>query len=194
SLPWLDFIAREHAGQLQLLEILKDGAPCGFWPLLTVSKLGFKLMGSPLRGWLTSHMGPILDGPVEGDLIRSLLRFGRRSRIAYLEFSGKSVDDSVLAEFGFSTGLRETWVLDIEGSEEEQWSKLHHNCRKNIRKAERSPLEVRELEGPQYYPRLYELVVRTFRKKALPVPFAYRRLDLLQDTIGKSRQMLFLGV
>jgi len=193
SRPWLEFITREHSGRLLLLEIRKDGRLYGYWPLIAVNKAVFRLLGSPLRGWLTSHMGPLLEGPLEEDLVRALMRLCAQNRIAYLEMAGQSLDASLLAAAGFSAKQRETWVLDIEADEQAQWDKLHHNCRKNIKKSERSDVMVSEIQGPQFLPRLYELVVRTFHKKGLPVPYGYRRLELLQDTIGTHGQMLYLG-
>jgi hypothetical protein len=193
SPPWLDFIVREHSGRLLLLEIRRSGEFYGYWPFITVRKLGFGLLGSPLRGWLTAHMGPLLEGPLEEDLIQALKRLCAQNRIAYLEVAGNSLDASILAVTGFAVNQRDTWVLEIEANEQAQWDKLHHNCRKNIKKAQRSDVMVSEIQGTQFFPRLYELVVRTFKKKGLPVPYGYRRLELLQDTIGASGQMLFLG-
>jgi lipid II:glycine glycyltransferase (peptidoglycan interpeptide bridge formation enzyme) len=138
-------------------------------------------------------MGPLLEGPLEDALVRELADLFSQRRIAYVEVAGRCLDETILAAAGFDVRQRETWVLDIEGNEQDQWEKLHHNCRKNIRKAERSNLIVSELHDARFFPRLYELVVRTFKKKGLAIPFAYRRLELLQDTIGRNDQMLFLG-
>jgi hypothetical protein len=193
SLTWLEFIQKEQGAHLDLLEVRRDGRFYGYWPLLTVRKLGFRLMGSPLRGWLTSHLGPLLEGPAERELVQEMIRFCKKRGIAYLELAGKQLEEGALSGEGFTIKRRETWVLDIEADEVKQWEKLHHNCRKNIRKAERSDLEIRRLDDSRHFPRLYELVVRTFKKKRLPIPFPPRRLDLLQKTIGEHRQMLFLG-
>jgi GNAT acetyltransferase-like protein len=193
SLPWLDFIVREHSGRLLLLEVRRDGEFYGYWPLISVRKMVFKLMGSPLRGWLTSHMGPLLEGPLEEDLVQALKQLCLENRIAYLEVAGNGLDGSALLAAGFRPKLRETWILDIEASESAQWDKLHYNCRKNIKKAERGGVTVSPIDGPEFFPRFYDLVVKTFRKKGLSIPFGYRRLELLQDTIGKNGQMIFLG-
>jgi GNAT acetyltransferase-like protein len=193
SLPWLEFITREHAGWLQVLEIRRDGRFHGYWPLVSVRKMGFTLMGSPLRGWLTSHMGPLLEGPLEMEVMDLLMRYCRQKRIAYLELAGSRLEPGMMAAAGFAVKERETWVLDIESNEQDQWDRLEHNCRKNIRKAQRSDLKVLPVDGPDHFPRLYELVVRTFRKKGMAVPYGYRRLALLQETIGAGGQMIYLG-
>ena len=193
GLPWLTFITREHAGRLHLLEIRRDGAFFGYWPLIAVRKMGVRLMGSPLRGWLTSHMGPLLEGALDRDLVQTLTAYSRQERIAYLELAGKSLEVEPLSEAGFEVRQRETWVLDIEADEDAQWSRLHHNCRKNIKKAERSDLVVVEMDDAARLPDLYRLAAGTFRKKGLRVPYGARRLELLRDTIGASGQMLMLG-
>lgn len=197
SLAWLDFICREHEGKLQVYSIKIDGEICGFWPFITVRKGPFRLLGSPLRGWLTSRMGPLfrepLDGNIKRELIADVKRLCQKEKVAYFETSGALLDEQIMQSCGFSTRYRETWVLELAENEDRQWEKLHYNCKKNIKNAYSSGIEIRELNDKALFKPLYGLVRETYKRKKMIVPFRYERLGCLNDTIGNRGQLLFLG-
>ncbi|MBM3249738.1 MAG: GNAT family N-acetyltransferase [Candidatus Omnitrophica bacterium] len=198
SLPWLDFICREHKGALHVYSIKINDEICGYWPFITVRKGPFRLLGSPLRGWLTSRMGPLLfreplDGNAKRELIADVKRLCRKEKVAYFETSGALLDEEIMRSAGFSIRYRETWILELEENEDRQWEKLHYNCKKNIKNAYKSGIEIKELKDRAFFRPLYELVTQTYKKKKMTVPFRYERLGYLYDAIATRGQLLFLG-
>lgn len=193
TLAWIDFICKEHRGVAKIYRVRRDGAVYGYWPFVLVKKGPFRLLGSPLRGWLTSKMGPLLEGPAEPELIAILVGLCAKEGISYFETAGDCLEDEVMVPQGFTSLTRETWVLDLCSTPEEQWAKLKHNCKKNIKKAERSGIEIRQLDEDTYHLPLYQMVADTLKSKKLAVPFQYRRLQLLKETVGQAGRLLFLG-
>lgn len=197
SLPWLDFICREHNGKLQVYAITINGEICGYWPFVIMRKGPFHLLGSPLRGWLTSRMGPLIKEPMDKsdwhELITALQKLCIDEKITYIETSNAMFSEEIMQSCGFSTRYRETWLLELAENEDKQWEKLHYNCRKNIKKAYSSGVEIKELNDKTLFRPLYELVAETYKRKKMVVPFKYERLDYLNGTIGSYGQLLFLG-
>jgi CelD/BcsL family acetyltransferase involved in cellulose biosynthesis len=193
SLDWIDFICKETAGRARMYRILRDGHFLGYWPFVQVRKGPFRLLGSPLRGWLTAKMGPLLTEPAPPELIKALKELCRREKISYFETSGGMLPGEVMQSTGFSAMSWETRRLDLTADLEEQWLKLQHNCKKNIKKAIRSGIEIQQIDTNSYDLALYKMVAATFKGKKLAVPFPYRRIQLLKDTIGRGGKLLFLG-
>ena len=194
SLPWLDFVCREHGGVRHLYRVECAGTLCGYWPTITVEKGPFRLLGSPLRGWLTTKMGPLLDRPAGADHVSALARLCMRDRIAYQEMAGDLLGEDVMRPLGYSVRVRETWLLPLCRREADQWERLDHSCRKNIKKAERSHVEVREVDvDDPSLTRLYPLVAATYKEKGLAVPYGPGRIELLRDTVGRAGRLLCLA-
>ena len=196
TLPWINFICTEQGGMPRIYRIVQNGEFYGYWPFIQVKKGPFKLLGSPLQGWMTQRMGPLLQGPAEPELISALKQLCLKERITYFETASELLKQDMMESSGFFTKIRGTWLLPLSSDLTEQWEKLHYNCKKNIKKAQRNKIEVRQLHDDTYLRPLYDLVVKTYERRGLAVPYHYKRykhLEILKNTIDKANRSLFLG-
>src|SRR5580765_1040873 len=58
-MPWLRTITATFGPKLTLLGAMYGGEWQAVWPLLSLRKGPFKVVGSPLPGWSTAYLGPL---------------------------------------------------------------------------------------------------------------------------------------
>src|SRR5579862_8049082 len=88
SAAWLRFLQQCVHGEL-VFAALEDGKQaCGYFAGIIVTKLGLRILGSPLPGWTTSYMGMALQpGVSRMQAFEALIEFAfRELRCVHLEF------------------------------------------------------------------------------------------------------------
>lgn len=130
-----------------------------------------RLFGSPMRGTMTSYLGPVgfeLDGPPEGmiDLIMQCSAFVRRKwRVPYARFTLRNAPASgklPLAE-NWKQQRAGSYRLDLSPGAEAVWKGLKSDCRRNIRKARKAGITLEPLRDPALY---FQMLDETFRRHA----------------------------
>src|SRR5688572_28128164 len=61
SLGWLAVLQATHGLKMLLVKARVGNRCVGLWPLLQMRKGPLKIIGSPLPGWSTPYLGPLLD-------------------------------------------------------------------------------------------------------------------------------------
>lgn len=128
-----------------------------------------RLFGSPMRGTMTSYLGPTgfdLAATPEGmvDLILQCNEFVRKQwHVPYARFTLRN------APAAGKLSLPENWKqqragsyrLDLSPGEEAVWTGLKSDCRRNIRKARKAGIEIEPLRDPTLY---FQMLDETFRR------------------------------
>ncbi|OPY69593.1 MAG: hypothetical protein A4E57_01078 [Syntrophorhabdaceae bacterium PtaU1.Bin034] len=57
TLPWLDFISETQKARPVILRLESMGRTAGYFSGFVVRKFGFKILGSPFKGWTTESLG-----------------------------------------------------------------------------------------------------------------------------------------
>lgn len=126
----------------------------------------FRLFGSPLRGTMTSYLGPIAldDQLVHDGLPELLLRVQGRVRkqwnASYARITMRN-EPEPLPDLGDSWRAQRapSYRLDLTPGHEAVWAALKSDCRRNIRRAEREEIEIVPLADPDLY---YRMLRATF--------------------------------
>lgn len=166
---WVNAVSRGINFEPVFIEISQASKLYTVIPAFFTKRGPFNLFGSPLRGALTSTLGPVSLYPIDlktdilglFDEVRDFAR--QKWGVHYCRFSTRFVkNDSILV-------LSSDWVieqpgsywLDISGGEEAVWNGLKSDCRRNIRKAQKLGIEVVPFNDMESY---YRLLEKTYQR------------------------------
>jgi hypothetical protein len=134
-----------------------------------VSRRGpFRFFGSPLRGAMTSYLGPVAAEPrLLGEDLPELVELCRRHirsnwRSNYIRFALRD-ERAELPDLGREWRRQRAWTyrLDLSGGTDALWAGLKSDCRRNIRRAEREGIEVVPFDDAELY---YRMITATFER------------------------------
>lgn len=98
-----------------------------------------------------------------------------------------------LLQTGFHNSLTQTYVINLQNSEEEIWEKMHKQCRTHIRKAEKEGCAVREASTFSDIETYYEIHCETYHRTGVPPhPFEYFKL-IWENCTTKGYSYFFLA-
>lgn len=194
SKQWIEFILSENSGSLSFISLGDYKLP-----IIICKKFGFKVGGSPLRGWGTSKLSLLSD---HGEDI--VYKNGQEPSLNYSELA-ENLKPFKLDHYEFSLGTnlplprsnfklinRNTYILNLPGSEDDGWKNLGKKTRNMVRKAEKNDVIVTFSEDKDWITKYWEILEITFSKNKLKVPFPISRLSNLKDKLGSSN-ILFVG-
>ena len=139
---WLEAASVGIDFQLRFIGIVQSGELVAAVPGFLTRRGPFRLFGSPLRGTMTSYLGPVgaLGDVDRTELALQCSRFARaRWRVAYTRFSFRDVPAKgrVSLGAGWRQSTPRSYRLDLTKGSDALWARLESDCRRNIRKAGR---------------------------------------------------------
>jgi CelD/BcsL family acetyltransferase involved in cellulose biosynthesis len=179
TLPWLQAVAAEHGLRVELVQV-RDAARClAVWPCLMQRRGPFRILGSPLPGWSTPYLGPLIAP--DADVHAVLETFLRRSSLRRWSYMCCRVFDRDwdvdLERHGFSRGHREP--------EEALWADLKGSCRSRVRKARRLGLTVRDEPNLGFIDEFWSMAREVFAKYGIEPNYSR---TLLAGACGRLRE------
>jgi hypothetical protein len=193
---WLETLAVVHGVEIVLARADRDGRCEGVWPCLLQRKGPFRILGSPLPGWNTAYLGPLLaDGARGLDVVRAFLTSPILRRWSYCSCKVLAHDEPIdLGPLGFTRVLtEETYFLDLSLPEETLWSNMKGQCRSRVRKATRAGIEVVEETGDDWREDFWRMSVETFGQDGLAPPFTRPFLDTAAGGLAAAGQVIVLS-
>jgi hypothetical protein len=164
---WLEAVSSGIGFELRFVGVYEGGDLCAAVPGFLTRRGPFRLFGSPLRGLMTSYLGPVsLPGADGGqiELIRECNRFVRkRWRVAYTRFSLRDAPAHEWPELG--PGWRQetarSYRVDVSQGAEAVWERLESDCRRNVRRAGRLGIATAEMNDAHLF---YTMLDQTMRR------------------------------
>jgi hypothetical protein len=192
---WLDYLQRTNKGKPRFLQIGDPSDNHDAYHVFLEKRLGpLKVMGSPLPGWTTNFMGPLLR--YEADLvsvIEAIKTYIARNGFVYAEIKNPYLDAGVMTSCGFSPVRHETALLTLDEDEEKAWSRLKSTARNRIRKAEKT-LTVEATRDVALIDEYYSLVVERYREQGMAFPFSVERLHRLAECLIPHDKLVMIKV
>ncbi len=169
QIAWLDSVARGVRFDLRFIGVFEKNDLVAAVPGFLARRGPFCLFGSPLRGTLTSYLGPVgfkLKGLTDGlsDLILACSQFARKTwNAASTRFTLRDAPSVFLPELGPNWRQQRpgSYRLDLTRGEKALWDGLESDCRRNIRRAERTGIEIVPFDDASLF---YHLLDETFRR------------------------------
>lgn len=186
---WLSYMEARHRGRRLLLEIRDNGDTVGFFPAVVVQKGPFRLLGSPLKGSWTIHMGPVADALNTKAFVPALERFCRDEGIAYAELASLWLDSQAMQEAGFTRFDDATYILPIL-SPDAMWRRMKKNARSPVRQAQRYGLEAVTATAPTVMSEYYEQYQAVLARQHLPMDWPLEMFSALWEHLYPSGNLL----
>jgi Acetyltransferase (GNAT) domain len=184
---WLDVVGRGSRGKVALVGAYHGGDLVAVVPGFLARRGPFLLFGSPLRGTMTSYLGPIglrLEESPFGavELIRSTRDFVRRQwGVNYTEFIlPERPPDASSVGPQWRQAQPASYRLDLRAGEEALWAGLKQTCRTQIRKAERLGIKVVPLASARAYHQMHR---DTFARWGMPPPHPESFFRIILDEL-----------
>lgn len=172
--------------------IFDDGELVGLFPLFFARKAMMRLCVSPLSGWVTPYLGPLVDQDRLGDVMGLFSALAAETGVDYSEVTIRDrVDPGPMERAGFSVEERTTYILSL-ASDDEMWSGFDPGCRRAIRKAERAGLEVVDGDLTAEIDRYYEMVTDVYAKWRRPPPMPREFYLAMVANMGDRLKILFV--
>ena len=166
---WLDAAARGVGFDLGFIGAFEGGELVGAVPGYLTRRGPLRLFGSPLRGTMTSYLGPVTLDPAiatddHRDLVVACTAFARTTwRATYVRFTLRDAPAERIPPPGADWHVQRpaSYRLDLSPGEEAVFAGLRSHCRRNVRKAARAGVEIVPLDDPGLF---YRILQDTFRR------------------------------
>lgn len=196
---WLRFV-EETQRATPIRAILRDGGDVvGLFAGLVVRKGGIRILGSPMRGWLTPTMGIRLRPGVDRlAALDALSQFAfSELRVWYLELADPSLGDGTdrvvgADRLGFDTIPASTYELNLRPSEADLFQGMNSACRRCIRKASKVGVEVVEAGPEGFADDYYAQMLDVFEKQQLVPTYPKSRIESLIRHLHPTGHLLLL--
>lgn len=178
---WLNFLKETQRGKIVRFKILDNGKIEGYFAGLIIKKGPIKILGSPLRGWITDYMGPIVNEGFDCEkFLNALDDICRQKGIHHIELCNPFLDRDIMYKRGFSITKKITYIVPLSSDENQMWKKLHRtSCRKAINKAIRNGLIVEEKYDSDFINEFYRELQEVFAKQGLVPTYNIERVKAL---------------
>lgn len=186
SLGWLQAVEASFGARLRLIKATQDDRCVGLWPWLEVRKGPLRIVGSPLPGWATAYMGPLLMDESEGAIVLDAMSRSRQmGRPAYMACRTVTHDHQLdLKPLGFTKmGDFETYLIDLRLDAETIWGGFKSECRTRIRKAQKNGVTVQMETDDSYIDDYWYMTKEVFAKSHLQPPFPCKFLEQVHQRL-----------
>jgi Acetyltransferase (GNAT) domain len=166
---WLEAISRGTGFDVRVIGIVDGTEVTGAVPGFFTQRGPFRLFGSPLRGTMTSYLGPVtLDAAPTYDEARGLVvdcaAFVKgRWNARYAQFTLRDAPEErrPMPSTGWHEQRPKSYRLDLTDGEDAVFARLKSKCRRNIRKAAREGVTIVPFDDPALF---HSILGETFRR------------------------------
>ena len=165
---WLETVARGINFKTGYMGFYEGRELVAVMPGFRTRRGPFRLYGSPLRGTMTSHLGPVGLKPLWTDqnlmeLLEACTAFVRKTwGGVYFRFSLPEAPASNLpVKRNWQNQNPGTYISDLSMGREELWKGLKSDCRRNVRRAQDAGMEVVPFDDARLF---YYMIDQTFRR------------------------------
>ena len=191
---WLRFVAASQDATPVRAVLEENGRVVGETCGLVVSKLGMKILGSPLPGWTTMYMGFVLEpGVPRWEALEALrtFAFGELGCV-HLEVVDRHLTARCAPRPRMIREYVESWETDLTRSEDKIFGAMDSACRRCIRKAEKSGVTIEEATDDAFADDYYAQLIEVFRKQGLVPTYRVDRVRSLLSSLRRGEQVLLL--
>jgi len=164
TMEWLTFIEKAYHLKKLPLGLYRDGRIAGLFPMLIARKGPFRILGSPLTGWGTPYMGPLIEAGLLDEAMSAFDSFMKSLKVDYAEVRFPQAGLTLPSMTGFHNEPVYSYILDLDGGEEAVWKKLHSTCRNMVRKAIKNNVKIIEPEDRSWVEDFFPMLVKSFAK------------------------------
>jgi hypothetical protein len=194
TLPWINFVTDTQQALPIITAIKSDGHAIGYFTSLIVNKFGFRILGSPFRGWTTYFMGFNLSpNAPRREILRRLPRYAFGTlRCSYLEFIDPGVQIEDLNGLDYKVEHLPWFAIDLTKSEDDLFAEMKHQCRSNIRKSIKSGIVIEESCDAGFAEEYYAQYIDVLEKRSLVPAYSLDTVRCMIERLLPTGNMLLL--
>lgn len=187
---WLRFLEMTQSVEIIRLGVFSDGQLCGLWPAGKFCKGPFRLLGSPMKGWTTSQMGPACNDLNAVDLLKAWYKFIWANGYHHAQVSHPKFAPEIAKQAGFDVVEGATFICQIPPTEEGILEQFHKSCREATRRALRRGIEVENTDNHSFVDHFYYQLEDVFGKNGLKPTFPKLRVESLWKIMKPTGRLL----
>lgn len=192
---WLEFVVRTQNAEPLVIELLRNDEVVGYFTGLIVRRAGFRIAGSPFKGWTTSYMGfNVRDEAVRDDALRRLPSYlFKNLGCAHLEVMDRQVKPARARALGSDFTPFQTFEIDLSQSESDVLARMHGSVRRYVRRAERRRnVVIEECQDPGFADDYYAQLRDVFARQGLVPTYGIGRVRALIECLLPTGDLLLL--
>ena len=190
SSAWIDFILKTQPVKKVIYSIIENGREVGLMPGFQLNKGPVKIFGSPLPGWTTPCLGPLVNDIDQSSLLDAIATTIRKDRYSHSELESPILNVEEALNHGFIAEKRYTYIANILSDPESILSSYSKSCRKAVKKGQRNGLYVETTHDSDFIDLYYQQLMEVFSKKGIVPTYPKERIRLLWDTMMPSGNLL----
>jgi hypothetical protein len=192
---WLNFVKESHNGRIVRLKIVENGNVSGYFCGIIIKKGPLRILGSPLKGWNTTFMGPIVNKGFDYEnFLKAIERVCKKWGIHHIEMSNPFLDNDVFMNNKFFANEEITMIVPLSSDEEENWKNLKSECRNRIRKGKKNNLVIQDTDDPAFVDEFYAQLKEVFGRQNLVPTYPVERIKNLFNHLKPAGLLYTLEV
>jgi len=183
SATWMQWLEETRGVEARFWAIRSGSNLVGYFCGGIFRKGPYKILGTPLKGWLTNDMGPVMgEGFDQKKFFRALDELAREENIAMIEMENIRLDPERFADSEYRPIPMPVYIVPIDNPDV-MLSRLHPKARKAVRKAAEFGLTVKPATTgftEELYDQYREVLARKNLFPTCQPEWPKRLLELLQ--------------
>jgi len=187
---WLGILEETENVHPVKLGIFQGDELKGLWPCAELRKGPFRLLGSPMKGWMTAYMGAASEGLNPLELLKAWKAYILENGYHHAEVSHPDLtgDTAKQAKVEFVQGG--TYAGPLPSTEEEILAMYKKSCREAIRKSIRHGVEVENTDNPAFVDHFYYHIEDVFGKQGLKPTFPKSQVQVLWKRLKPTGRLI----
>lgn len=168
---WLDYLASSRGLKIHQWAVRESGRTVGYFCAGSFKKGPFLILGSPLKGWATNFMGPVVNSDYDQDAFLSAVdELCAREGIAALEIENPLLSDEPMSSHGCEFVAQPTYIVELALDTDRMWRRIDLKSRQKVRKAQRAGLAAKECSDSSMTDEYFDQFVEVLARKGLSPP------------------------
>lgn len=202
SPEWLAYLAASQRAEPVVALVRLEGTPVGHFVGAVVRRCGMRILGSPMPGWMTQHMGFLLQEAHAGQggldplpLAAALRRFAfSELGCVHVELSQRGLAAPHLSGSGFTPKAGATYLVDLAAPEDVVLGRMASRTRRYVRRSPQRGLTAEVATDLDFADEYHVQLTEVFARQGLTPTYDVERVRHLIRLLGPSGQLLLLRV
>jgi len=197
TIQWIQFLSEDKNAIPIIIRITNKNELIGYFSGLIFKILGFKIFGSPFKGWNTNYMGfDLYNYDIIDELIEPTIQFVmRKTKCIYLEMVDRNITPDKIKNLKYEVEVVKNLEIDIDKNDELLIKSIKKDCREFIRQFERRGAYIEVTEPTDEFIKvLYSQLCEVFKRQNLIPPYRIDKIQKCVKYLKDTGMMLCLQV
>ena len=192
---WLDYLAASRGVGIRKWAVRAGPRTLGYFCAGILRKGPFRILGSPLKGWGTNSMGPVLNSDVDPcGVLAAIDGLAKSERLSMVELEHPGLRPEVMTACGYTASTLWTYRVGLDADEGRMLKSMSKGRRSGIKRALNSGLFVEECDDLAFADTYYDQFSAVMQRKGLAPTYSREVPRLLMQALIPVGRLLALRV